>query len=224
MTATEPTRQLRPDITETRAAEPTGRVKPDTTEAAPSTPIRADAFASSAVPPAPLPPAAPPQPSAAPQAAADAIAPLAEAAGAAPNATESVQLRRERAAPAQALAKTSAAAPDIVSPDHAVRWRIRTAGSVDRSTDGGLTWQAQTTGVATPLVSGAAPSPAICWVVGRGGVVLRSTDGATWQRVGLSDAIDLIAIRASDAMTATVTAADGRRFTTGDGGKTWRPM
>jgi photosystem II stability/assembly factor-like uncharacterized protein len=71
-------------------------------------------------------------------------------------------------------------------------------------------------------VSGAAPSPAICWVVGRGGVVLRSTDGATWQRVGLSDAIDLIAIRASDATNATITAADGRMFRTADGGKTWQ--
>jgi len=191
----------------------------------PSTPVRVDAFASSAVPPAPPPPAAPPQPTVAPQGAASAGAPPptpAETIGAAPNANESVQLRRELAAPAQALAKTSAATPDIVSPDRNVRWRIRTPGSVDRSTDGGLTWQTQAIGVTTPLVSGASPSPAICWVVGRGGVVLRSTDGATWQRVGLADAIDLIAIRASDAANATVTAANGRTFTTADGGKTWR--
>jgi hypothetical protein len=190
-----------------------------------STPVGIDTFALSAVPAAPPPPAAPAQPSAPPHAASDAIAPqapLAETVGAAPNANESVQLRRERAAPAQALAKTSAAAPDIVSPDRNVRWRIRTPGSVDRSIDGGLTWQTQAAGVATPLVSGAAPSPAICWVVGRGGVVLRSTDGATWQRVGLSDAIDLIAIRASDATNATITAADGRMFRTADGGKTWQ--
>jgi photosystem II stability/assembly factor-like uncharacterized protein len=103
-----------------------------------------------------------------------------------------------------------------------VRWRITTPGSVERSTDGGLTWQRQATGVTTPLVTGAAPSPVICWVVGRGGIVLRSTDGATWQRVGLPDAIDLVAINAADAATATVTAADGRRFSTDDGGTTWR--
>ena len=103
-----------------------------------------------------------------------------------------------------------------------MRWRLRIAGSVDRSTDGGSSWQTQPTGFATPLVNGAAPTPTICWVVGKGGIVLRSTDGATWQRVGLPDAIDLTAIRASDAINATVTAADGRVFTTGDGGTTWR--
>lgn len=230
--------RLKPDATK-RVAVPPPAERVQANRAAPSAPravaapprlpgsrpVGIDAFALSAVPAAPPPPALA-QPSAAPQAPSDAVAPLASAAaavGAAPNANESVQLRSERAAaPAQALAKTSAAVPEIVSPDRNVRWRIRTAGSVDRSTDGGLTWQTQAAGVATPLVSGAAPSPAICWVVGRGGVVLRSTDGATWQRVGLSDAIDLIAIRASDATNATVTAADGRMFTTGDGGKTWR--
>ena len=77
-------------------------------------------------------------------------------------------------------------------------------------------------GVATPLVSGTAPTPTICWVAGSAGIVLRSTDGVTWQRVGLSEALDLTAIRASDAMNATVTVADGRVFTTGDGGRTWR--
>ncbi|MBW8862892.1 MAG: hypothetical protein JF601_11075, partial [Acidobacteria bacterium] len=71
-------------------------------------------------------------------------------------------------------------------------------------------------------VSGAAPTPTICWVAGRGGIVLRSTDGSTWQRVGLSEPIDLTAIRASDAVNATVTAVDGRTFTTADGGTTWR--
>jgi len=193
-----------------------------------STPIGVDAFALSAVPAAPPPPPAPPQPSTTQQAASDAIAPparLAEAAGAAPNANESVQLRRERAAaPAQALAKTSAPAPDIVSPDRNVRWRLRTAGIVERSIDGGRSWQPQLTGVAAPLVSGAAPSATICWVVGARGTVLRSTDGATWHRVGFPEETDLTAVLASDAMHASVTAADGRSFTTADGGATWRPM
>ena len=202
---------------EQRAADAaTVRLKPDISG---SLPVRVDAFAASAVPPAP-PPAAPPQ------AASTAVAPLPplqESVVVAPNANESVQLRRERAAAApQALAKTSAAAPDIVSPDRSVRWRLRNPGSIDRSTDGGLTWQAQATGVATPLVSGAAPTPTICWVAGTAGIVLRSIDGATWQRVGLPEAINLTAIRALDAMNATVTAADGRIFTTVDGGTTWR--
>ena len=238
------TAPLKPDTTDAKAAPPVERghakiavpsalrdVAASTPPPLPSSPpIRVDAFASSAVPPAPPSAAAPPQPPApqAPrQAASSAVAPPARfeaATGVAPNANESVRLRGEAAgAPAQALAKTSAATPDIVSPDRNARWRLRNPGSIERSLDGGLTWQTQPTGVATPLVSGAAPSPTICWVIGTGGIVLRSIDGATWQRVGLAEAIDLTAIRAADALNATVTTADARTFTTDDGGKTWRP-
>jgi photosystem II stability/assembly factor-like uncharacterized protein len=49
-----------------------------------------------------------------------------------------------------------------------------------------------------------------------------STDGRTWQRVAFPESVDLVSIRASDGVNATVTAADGRTFTTTDGGRTWR--
>jgi photosystem II stability/assembly factor-like uncharacterized protein len=50
-----------------------------------------------------------------------------------------------------------------------------------------------------------------------------SIDGRTWQLIPIPEAIDLKFISASDANKATVTAADGRTFTTIDGGKTWQP-
>jgi hypothetical protein len=121
----------------------------------------------------------------------------------------------------QAFAKV-AVVPDIVSPDRNVRWQIQSAGNVARSTDGGLTWQTQSTGLATPLTAGAAPSPTLCWLVGPRGTVIVSTDGRSWQRIQFPEAIDLTAIRASDRSNATVTAAGGRTFTTTDGGITWR--
>ena len=92
---------------------------------------------------------------------------------------------------------------------------------VQRSTDGGLTWQTQTTGVAVGLTAGSAPSPSVCWLVGRGGAVLRLVDGRTWQRLNFGEPIDLTAIRAADDQHATVVAADGRTFATSDGGRTW---
>jgi len=52
--------------------------------------------------------------------------------------------------------------------------------------------------------------------------VVLSIDGRTWQRVQFPEAIDLTAVRAPDATNAIVTAADGRTFTTADGGRTWR--
>src|SRR5215468_5182845 len=109
----------------------------------------------------------------------------------------------------------------LVSPDPDVRWRILTDGGVERSTDGGTTWRAQSTGATATMTAGTAPAATICWLVGRAGIVLLSTDGRTWQRVAFPETVDLVAIRASDAANATVTAADGRAFTTTDGGKTW---
>jgi photosystem II stability/assembly factor-like uncharacterized protein len=58
-------------------------------------------------------------------------------------------------------------------------------------------------------------------MVGRGGTVLRSTDHETWQRVNIPQPLDLAGISATDARTATVTAADGRTFSTSDGGMNW---
>ena len=123
---------------------------------------------------------------------------------------------------AQAKSGASAGATEIVSPDASVRWRILPGGSVGRSIDGGTTWQTQSTGVLASFTAGSAPSQTICWLAGPGGIIALSTDGRGWQRVPFPEAIDLASIRAADGMNATVTAVDGRTFTTTDGGKTWR--
>ena len=94
-------------------------------------------------------------------------------------------------------------------------------GTVQHSTDGGSTWQMQQTGVNVTLTTGASPAPLVCWLVGPAGRVLLSTDGATWKQVSLAQPIDLVAVRAADGKSATVTASDGRTFTTTDGGVTW---
>jgi hypothetical protein len=109
---------------------------------------------------------------------------------------------------------------EIVSPNAQIRWRI--AGQVvDRSSDGGVTWEAVPTGVGAELTAGAAPSTTVCWLVGRGGVVLLSIDGRSWRRVPFPESSDLMAVRAVDARVATVSTADGRIFSTSDGGATW---
>jgi hypothetical protein len=129
------------------------------------------------------------------------------------------------AAPAAApAAKTfSFGAPEtvIVSSNPASRWRILQGGAVQRSADGGATWQTQNTGGSQTLSAGSSPSPSVCWLVGPGGIVLLSTDGRSWKRVAFPEAVPLAAIRAADAENATVTTADGREFATDDGGRTW---
>ncbi len=169
---------------------------------APSAPVAAEASA----------PAAAARPAAV---AAEASAPAASAPPAA-SAAEGARLARS----ANGLVGTIAVANPIVSPDPAIRWRI--AGSVvEHSTDGGSSWAAVPTGSAAELTAGAAPSTSVCWLVGRGGVVLLTTDGRTWRRVAFPEMTDLSAVRATDARTASVSTADGRVFTTSDGGVTW---
>jgi len=111
----------------------------------------------------------------------------------------------------------------VPSPDRESQWRI-VAGAVEHTTDGGLTWQPQAVGVATPISSGAAPAARVCWLAGARGVVLRTVDGGrTWTRIAFPDATDLVALLATDDAHATVTTAAGLRFRTSDGGATWVP-
>jgi hypothetical protein len=138
-------------------------------------------------------------------------------------APASPALLRAQAAPG-AEAKTFAFdAPEhiIVSSNPASRWRIVPGGGVQRSADGGATWQTESTGVSETLTAGSSPSPSVCWLVGPNGIVLLSTDGRSWTRLTFPESTPLASVRATDELTATVTTADGRQFVTEDGGKTW---
>jgi hypothetical protein len=122
----------------------------------------------------------------------------------------------------QTMARAAAPpAREIRSPDPDVRWRF--AGtSVERSTDGGRTWQPQSTGTIPEVLAGSSPAPAVCWIVGRSGLVLLTEDAQVWRRLSFPDlAVDLVSVTARDAREATVTAADGRTYRTGDAGRTW---
>ena len=124
----------------------------------------------------------------------------------------------------------------FASPTGKSQWRIGAGGSIERSIDQGRTWQPQPTGVQTDLLAGAAPSDREAWAVGRANIILRTTDGTHWQRLsgpggatanGVTSptpAPDWVAITATDALHATIVAADSRRFTTADGGVTWVPQ
>jgi hypothetical protein len=182
--------------------------------------------ASAAAAPAPLPPPASQRPSVT----AAGPPPVAEPAPALPSQdriqtgamaekalTESVALNARAA---------SSASPQpfvlVQAADAPTRWRVIAPASVQRSSDAGATWETQSTGVTAIIANGAAPSASVCWLVGKGGVVLLSADGRSWRRVPFPQSVDLTSVVATDANTATVTAASGRKFTTTDGGKTWR--
>ena len=123
--------------------------------------------------------------------------------------------------------RDDAASAVIVSPMPNSRWRIvpgRPIASVERSFDGGLTWQTQELGGSVTLAAGGSPSPLVCWLVGPRGLVLLSTDGRVWHRVGFPEGINLVSVQPTDEKGATVTASDGRAFSTTDGGLSWAPV
>jgi hypothetical protein len=126
--------------------------------------------------------------------------------------------------PEQTMRQTAAIAAPVLtmtSPDPAVRWRVMPPGHVERTVDGGATWTPQEIGDAVTIRAGRSVSTDVAWLVGDAGVVLVTSDGRTWQRRNIGDALALVDVTPTDARTATVTAADGRRFTTRDGGVNW---
>jgi photosystem II stability/assembly factor-like uncharacterized protein len=136
--------------------------------------------------------------------------------------TESVSIAPGAAR--QALAQFKTSATTIASPDGSSQWRIAGGGIVQHSADGGATWQTQATGVNVAIIGGTAPAKSVCWLIGsRATVLLTVNEGRTWQQLNFPVAVDLRSIRATDDKTATVLTADGRTFTTSDGGRTWRP-
>lgn len=148
------------------------------------------------------------------------------AVAAAPPRQETVAAPAAPAAPAaeamlQKSARLGAATLEIVSPDPSSRWRI-VNNSIERSEDGGASWVPIRAPGGETFTGGASPARSVCWLIGSNGLVMVAADGVAFARVPLPEPVALTAIAAADARTATVTTADGRRFRTGDSGRTWR--
>jgi hypothetical protein len=117
----------------------------------------------------------------------------------------------------------------IKSPSGKILWNAGKGGRIERSTDAGKTWRAQTSPLRDDWLAGAAESDTVCWLAGRNGAIAQTTNGKRWKRItsptqaAVSGKLpDWIDVRASSAQAATITASDQRRFATQDGGKTWQ--
>ncbi|HXP80357.1 MAG TPA: hypothetical protein VN976_10670 [Verrucomicrobiae bacterium] len=118
----------------------------------------------------------------------------------------------------------------LKAPSGSTLWRAGNGGVIERSTDAGKSWVSQMSPSQEDWLAGAAVSDTVCWMAGRNGAIARTMDGKLWERVSPpapaagNDAKlpDWTGITARDAVSATITANDGRKFATPDGGKTWR--
>jgi hypothetical protein len=118
----------------------------------------------------------------------------------------------------------------LKAPSGLMLWRAGQGGMIEHSTDAGKTWVAEISPSQEDWLAGAAVSDTVCWLAGRNGAIARSTHGNQWERVAppaqaalaAGKMADWTGITARDAQTATITASDGRKFATSDGGKTWQ--
>jgi hypothetical protein len=111
----------------------------------------------------------------------------------------------------------------IDTPIPSIKWRITAAGFVERSEDGGATWKGQEPDPEAHLVAGSAPTDKVCWLVGSEGIVFVTKDATNWKKIPPPVSADLTAVSAKSASAATITTADGRRFSTHNEGKKWKP-
>jgi len=109
----------------------------------------------------------------------------------------------------------------IQTPDPKILWMVASPGLIEKSEDGGTTWKPEYVDTRALLLAGAAPTVKICWVVGANGTILRTTNGSHWKTISPPAETDFVRVEAADASSATVTAMDGRKFATADGGKSW---
>jgi hypothetical protein len=117
-----------------------------------------------------------------------------------------------------------AAMPSFAEPEGRLRWRIAEGRRLESSSDGGASWNARFTASRDRLRAGTAPSIDSAWAVGEHGLVVRLSVPGGWAAVARPAAdATLIAVSATSAQSARVTAADGRVFETADGGATWTP-
>jgi hypothetical protein len=112
----------------------------------------------------------------------------------------------------------------ISTPNPSVKWRITKPSFIERTEDGGATWFGEEVDANGSLLAASAPDAKTCWVVGRQGAVYVTKDAQTWKKTAAPTDADLVAVAGRNGSSAIVTSADGRRFSTRDGGKKWKPL
>jgi len=150
----------------------------------------------------------------------------------APELTPQVAMNAGRNANITAAKSAQSAPITATSPYGSSVWRAGTGGQIEHSADTGESWMPQASPSHEDWLAGSAFSDVICWLAGRNGAIARTTNGEHWEIVtppqqasGADGKMpDWVGVTVRGASAATVTARDGRRFATSDGGSSWQPQ
>jgi len=108
-----------------------------------------------------------------------------------------------------------------VSAPTETRWRVSNNTIVQRSFNGGRSWDVIPVDPPSRILAGDAPTPSICWFTGADGLILVTTDATRFTRIPFPERVNLTSVTATSATEAVVATSDGRSFRTSDGGRTW---
>lgn len=129
-----------------------------------------------------------------------------------------------KAQPAAALTVARPETKIISSPDSQSQWRIAEGGFVEHSENGGNTWTGTEPAPDAQWTAGSSPAARTCWFVGRNGLIVVTTDAMHWKIVAPPVQADFADVTATSGRDATVTTADGRKFSTRNAGKSWQAV
>ncbi len=115
----------------------------------------------------------------------------------------------------------------VANPELRPRWTLTAAGTVQRSLDGGISWQQIQVAHDRIFRSVAAAGPSI-WLGGQNGILFHSSDaGKHWRQVKASAAkplpqSDIIGIEFEDGLHGKLTTASNESWITSDAGRSWQ--
>jgi len=112
---------------------------------------------------------------------------------------------------------------DIAFPHVSTGWVIGAAGRIEKTTNGGRSWQTQRSGASAPLLSISFTNADDGWIVGEEGVILHTRDGGRhWTHQNSGTAANLWSVSFADRLHGCAAGDHGVLLCTSDGGRTWR--
>lgn len=106
--------------------------------------------------------------------------------------------------------------------DATTGWIVGSQGRIYATTDGGVTWAAQSSGTTAQLNRVQFASRTTGWAVGAGGTILKTTDGgAAWTALSSGTSNVLTGLSFVTAATGWTVGGEGTLLKTTDGGARW---
>ncbi|MBM3435025.1 MAG: hypothetical protein FJY07_02280 [Bacteroidetes bacterium] len=116
---------------------------------------------------------------------------------------------------------------DVHFPDQNTGYAVGVSGVIIKSTDGGLTWQSQSSGTAEELKTVMFANSNFGFAAGNNGTVIKTTDGgSTWvlKSPGNADMTDIFVLDQSNIYACNGTSSNGNLYYSADAGDTWTSL